>query len=140
MEQALYQAAVTTFENLGYMFPLEDGADPLPPAGETVNVKVGFHGSITGRMELEVEEGLLEVVASNMLGDEGPHLREFLYDAIGEVANVITGNALAEIAGKKEVFKLEPPAVDAGSSAGGASAAANIALDEGCARVSIYLN
>ena len=140
MEQALYQAAVTTFENLGYMFPLEGDRAPEPPVGDTVTVGVGFHGSITGRVTLEVEEALLEVVASNMLGDEGPHLNEFLYDAIGEVANVITGNAQSEIAGKREVFKLEPPAVKADAELDAESAAANIALDEGRARVAIYLN
>jgi len=122
------------------MFPTDDPEPPQPPSGDTVVIGVGFHGSITGRVVLEVEEELLEIVASNMLGDEGPHLREFLHDAIGEVANVITGNALAEIAGKKEIFKLEPPAVDPNARNGQPDAKANIALDEGHASVSIYLN
>ena len=111
----------------------------MPPAGTTVTVGVGFRGNISGRMTLEVEEPMLELVASNMLGDEGPHPTDFLYDAIGEIANVITGNALAEIAGKREVFRLDPPAVCRGSDKP-AAGAANVTLEEGRARVSIYLD
>lgn len=84
---------------------------------------------------------MLPVIAANMLGEEEPVAEELMADALGEIANVICGNALPAIAGKKEVFRLQPPAPLAGGAEITAPAAkAALALDEGFAEVFLYLD
>jgi CheY-specific phosphatase CheX len=141
MEQALYQAAILTFEELGFMFPLENADQTAIDAAGSVRVEVGFAGTISGRIVLEVEDEILPVIASNMLGLEEPLERELQYDVLGELANVICGNALPAIAGRQEIFKLQPPALLGGAkTADRPSAEAHLELDEGRACVTLYLN
>lgn len=141
MEQALYQAAILTFEELGFMFPVENGDEVEFDSSKSVNVSVGFNGTITGRLVLQVDNGVLPVLASNMLGVEEPLEDELMRDVLGEFANVICGNALPTIAGKQEIFKLEPPQiVNHVNFKEKASAEARLELDEGRANVWLYVN
>jgi hypothetical protein len=178
LEAALYAAAMLTFEQLGFMFaiseqevrawdgdaPARDTADapdvPEPPdATDSVEAVAGvpFWGPVSGRLEVVAAGGLLPALAANMLGEDAPPSRETQRDALGEVANVICGNALPAIAGAAAVFRLGPPQVidgapraDAGR--GGASkgagwgaeaealeAAVHLTLDAGRASVRLFL-
>jgi CheY-specific phosphatase CheX len=141
MEQALYQAAILTFEELGFMFPLEDAERTAIAETESVRMAVGFDGAFSGRLVLQVEDDVLPVIASNMLGDDAPLGRELLEDVLGELTNVICGNALPAIAGRQEIFRLEPPVIiDGGNITEKPAAAAHFELDEGRASVMLYLN
>jgi CheY-specific phosphatase CheX len=141
MEQALYQAAILTFEELLFAFPVAGTNEVGIDDANSVEVAVGFHGPFSGELVLRIENDALSAVASNMLGDEEPLREEMLRDVLGEIANVICGNALPAIAGKQEIFRLNAPdfrAVPVRVSE--ASAIAHIGLDEGKADISIYLN
>lgn len=141
MEQALYQAAILTFEELGFMFPVENGDDVEFESGKSVNVSVGFNGTISGRLVLQVDNRVLPVLASNMLGVEEPLEEELMTDVLGEFANVICGNVLPTIAGKQEIFKLQPPQfINQINFAERPSAEARLELDEGRANVWLYVN
>lgn len=141
MEQALYQAAILTFEELGFMFPVENGDETDIEASNSFNVSVGFDGTIAGRLVLQVDNGVLPVLASNMLGIEEPLGEELMCDVLGEFANVICGNALPTIAGKQEIFKLQPPQIiNHVKFAEKPSAEARLELDEGRANVWLYVN
>ncbi|MCD9184932.1 MAG: chemotaxis protein CheX [Pyrinomonadaceae bacterium] len=141
MEQALYRAAILTFEELGFMFPVEnnDGAELENSA--SVNVSVDFDGTISGRLVLQVENSVLPVLAANMLGvDESPE-EDLMSDVLGEFANVICGNALPSIAGKQKIFRLQPPQIVVRfDSDENPSAEARLQLDEGRANVRLYVN
>lgn len=141
MEQALYQAAILTFEELGFMFPVENGDEVEFDTAKSVNVSVGFNGTINGRLVLQVENRVLPVLASNMLGVEEPLEEDLMKDVLGEFANVICGNALPTIAGKQEIFKLEPPQIiNQINFKERPSAEARLDLDEGHANVWLYVN
>ena len=123
------------------MFPVEDGDETELSADRSVAVGVNFNGTVSGRIVLQVEDCVLPVIAANMLGEEEPVAEELMYDVLGELANVICGNALPTIAGKTEVFKLEPPQLLEGAPAAAEPAAeAHLALEEGFASVTLYLN
>jgi CheY-specific phosphatase CheX len=139
MEQALYQASISTFEDLGLMFPMECPDDSPLTNGESSRVGVRFRGSFVGEIVLEVEDRLLPTIASNMLGEEGPVELEMMRDALGEMANVICGNALPAIAGKTEVFRLDSPAAT-DRSLGQSKAKASLLFEEGKANVYIYVD
>ena len=142
MEQALYQAAVLTFEELGFIFPVERLAEDKLENDETTCVCVNFNGTISGRIILHVENTILPTIASNMLGtEEPPEDKEILLDVLGELANVICGNTLPSIAGNQEVFRLEPPKmIDKKDVTGIPTAITHLDVEESRADVSLYLN
>jgi CheY-specific phosphatase CheX len=108
-------------------------------------VEISFKGIFSGRLVLVVSGPILAVVAGNMLGeDESAMPRESQLDALGELANVICGNVLPEIAGDRETFCLTPPVLLAKipgplRAEGGTVGAVQVGLDEGRADVRIYL-
>ena len=139
-EQALYHAATLTFEELGFLFAAPELGDEQKdlPTEETTSVK--FRGSnVAGNIVLKTNADLLSVIAANMLGDDEPPAKEMQRDALGEIANVICGNALPEIFGKHEVFKLDAPQHASSPINERPAAAVRVNLDEGCADVLLYL-
>jgi CheY-specific phosphatase CheX len=141
MEQALYQAVISTFEELAFVFPSEE-ADlrPIVP-GESSTVAVAFHGEFDGELVLTIENTALSVIAENMLGEDHAVNAEMIQDVLGELANVICGNVLPAIAGTQHVFKLSAPAHhDGRDNDRNPSATAHLGMDEGRADVSIYIN
>lgn len=107
---SLFQAATSTFESLALLFAepgSADGAEFIPLAAA---VSVTYHGAGTGRVVVGVTAGVLPALAENMLGSAGvPDLR-LQCDALGELANVLTGNVLPMINGAAAVFRLDAPA------------------------------
>ena len=141
MEQALYQAAILTFEELLFAFPVAGTYETAIDEANSVEVAVGFQGPFSGELVMRIENDALAVVASNMLGEEEPLHEEMLHDVLGEIANVICGNALPAIAGKQEIFRLNAPEFhNITDRVTEPSAIAHLGLDEGRADISIYLN
>lgn len=140
MEQALYQAAILTFEELGFVFPFADEEKGMINEEDSVRVGVVFNGPFSGELVLQMENEALSTVAANMMGTEEPLENELVHDVLGELANVICGNALPAIAGKQEIFRLKAPEIRAGVEHRSAAAAAAVGMDEGRAAVSLYIN
>jgi hypothetical protein len=86
---------------------------------------------------LTVDEAMMPALAANMLGvDEPPPPPADQRDALGELANVLCGNLLPEIAGTEHVFLLAAPAP--GDERGTPTAAVTVPLDLGTARASLF--
>ena len=145
LETRLFRATARTFEDLGFMLPSSDLNDAQKRARPDAAVEIAFKGIFSGRLVLTVSGPILAVVAGNMLGeDESEMPREAQLDALGELANVICGNVLPEIAGDRETFALTPPVLLAeipGSPAAwaGTVGEVRVGLDEGRAEVRLYL-
>lgn len=140
MEQALYQATILTFEELGFMFPAPD-TDPweLDPASSAAT-SVSFQGEFDGRLVLQVESSMLPTIAENMLGEEIPLEEEMQHDVLCEITNVICGNVLPMIAGKQAVFRLNAPQfMHEIESHEEPSAVARLNLEEGRAEVLLFV-
>lgn len=140
MEQALYQATILTFEELGFMFPTPDTDTwELEPEKSTAT-SVSFHGEFDGRLMLQIERGMLPTIAENMLGEEIPLEEEMQHDVLCEITNVICGNVLPLIAGKQAVFKLNAPQfVHEMEIREEPSAVARFNLEEGRAEVLLFI-
>ena len=127
------------------MLPSSDLNDAQKRARPDAAVEITFKGIFSGRLVLTVSGPILAVVAGNMIGeDESGMPREAQLDALGELANVICGNVLPEIAGDRETFALTPPVLLAeipGSPAAwaGTVGEVRVGLDEGRAEVRLYL-
>lgn len=141
MEQALYQASIVTFEELGFMFPSACADEANIDDAKSVNVAIDFSGEFGGKFLLRIEREVLPVIAANMLGEEPPFEAVMLNDVLGEIANVICGNMLPAIGGKAAVFHLSAPhIINNFDHAEKPSAIARLDLEDGRADVSLYLN
>lgn len=146
MQNALLQAAVLTFEELGFFFHAPELEDKQKNKQTDVATKVDFRGAAEGTIVLRICPELREVIAANMLGDDEPLSADLQRDALGEFANVICGNALPAIFGKHEVFRLAAPQyfttddLTADNFTTAPKASVRVNMEEGCADVLLFLN
>ena len=111
MDQSLSQTTAATFEELALLFPEAEPSPEQAAATLDVTVSVDFRGPFTGRLVLCASSSVLPAIASNMLGEAGSRQPALQRDALGELANVICGNVLPNIAGAEAVFHLSAPRV-----------------------------
>lgn len=139
-ETALFQAAALTFEELGFLFHNEDLAPEQQIAEVDGTVRVDFQGPFKGHLVLRVCGDLLPMIAANMLGEVEPPSSEMQLDVLGELGNVVCGNALPLIAGRTSVFHLSAPSIVYDKVAGeDATAQAKIGLEQGRADVLLFI-
>ncbi len=140
---SLFQAATATFESLALLFPEQgsvEGAEFLPLAA---TVSVAYRGAGTGRVVVGVTAGILPALAENMLGAAAAPDVQVQRDALGELANVVTGNVLPLINGASAVYRLDAPG-DAGVMPFGARAGevrqafTRLQMDEGEALLALF--
>ena len=104
----LAEIGLKTFEDLCFMLPGFDTED-VPETNRMHSASVvSFEGPASGKLIIRVCPNLLVAIAANMLGEENPS-EHHQYDALGEIANVVCGNALPRITGSKDVFHLHSP-------------------------------
>lgn len=140
MQKALYQAAALTFEELGFLFPNEDLAPGQQTAAVDGVVSVEFQGPFNGSLILQMCGDTLPTITANMLGEDETPAIAFQHDVLGELGNVVCGNALPLIAGREAVFRLSPPCVlSAPPVLENAAAQTQIGLEEGRADVFLFV-
>ncbi|MCU0626163.1 MAG: chemotaxis protein CheX [Gemmatimonadaceae bacterium] len=140
---SLSRAATSTFESLAFLVPEElpaIGAELVPLAA---SASVTWRGPVTGRVVIGVSRGVLRAVAENMLGAHAADDATTQRDALGEVANVVTGNVLPLVAGADAVFRLDAPALADGASFAAHAgetrhALLHLRMDEGDAILAFY--
>jgi chemotaxis protein CheY-P-specific phosphatase CheC len=111
LEMELYKAATLTFEELGFLLPTPEIDEQQLNARVEAAVCVDFEGPFSGKLLLRVCGGLLPIIATNMLGEENVPSKSLQFDALGEIANVICGNMLPEIAGSDHIFHVSAPEI-----------------------------
>jgi hypothetical protein len=108
-EKILYRKAALIFEELGFLMPRSDHAEFSQ--SDRVSAAVFFRGPFSGCLIVSVVPKMLAHLAANMLGDDAQASALMERDSLGEVANVICGNALPAIFGFEPVFHLDAPAI-----------------------------
>ncbi|HXY29426.1 MAG TPA: chemotaxis protein CheX [Gemmatimonadaceae bacterium] len=138
----LRTAATRAFEELGLLCVRQEGPPPRVSGALRAGAEVSFTGSLEGHLILRVSRGVLDAITANMLGREGPHSASLRSDALGELANVICGSALAGCVGPSARLSLGPPArIGAGRSTEERRplyARASLDLEAGRADVRLY--
>lgn len=146
LQQALFRAAALTFEELGFTLLENTINERRQSAEEQAAVIVEFRGPLNGRLVLRLYGNLLPNLAANMVGKEQPPMPRLQNDALGEIANVICGNMLPEIAGFKAVFQLGAPKIVSRVEAGSVmahhppAAAVCLGIEDGRADVFLFLD
>jgi len=107
---ALRVAATLAFEELGLLCVGAAVDTPSEPEALPAAVSVAFDGARAGCLTLRVSDDVFRALAENMLGLEGDEAEPWRWDALGEMANVICGNALPYVLGPDVSLRLAPPA------------------------------
>ena len=90
--------------------PVEDSATPLE-----FTAMVGLAGQLRGVLSLRCSSKSAAIMASKMLGVEVGHGDEQMWDAVGEIANMIAGNFKNKLTGMGDGCMLSVPTVITGS-------------------------
>ncbi|MFQ6099049.1 MAG: chemotaxis protein CheX [Armatimonadota bacterium] len=112
LDQTLSRVAERAFEGLAFMFSMsEDEADAA--GSPSAAARVAFAGPLRGELVVSVSESMLPDLAANMLGldDAVSPTSEEQQDALKELANVVCGHLLPEIAGAEAVFDVRAPGI-----------------------------
>jgi|SRR5579863_5738223 len=72
---------------------------------------VTFKGQIEGRIVLDMEPGAAAKVASYLAGAEVDPSESIVTEAICELANMVTGNAVTQLNDRGFQFKVFPPSI-----------------------------
>jgi hypothetical protein len=152
LHAALSSATTTTFEELGLLLSssmLDVGQRAVPLAG---GVRLDFAGPCAGAVVVRVTEDVLAAAAANMLAADEAPAEPLQRDALGELANVLCGTLLPTLAGRRAMFRLQPPRwmgaealEDAARREGGAAAlgapvaATRLGVESGRVEVALYL-
>jgi len=109
LDEILQGVAEETFESLAFLLPMPQPDEPIHCP--TTTVAVGFHGPFNGKLIVTLPEEVLAELTGNMLGldDDANIPVETQQDAVKELANVVCGNVLPEIAGATVVFTVAAP-------------------------------
>ncbi|MCK8828583.1 chemotaxis protein CheX [Natroniella acetigena] len=82
--------------------------------GQDVNISIGVTGNLSGFIYLSMEEDTALNVASKMCGMEVDQLDDFVNSALGELANIITGNSATKLSNMGYQCDITPPSVVVG--------------------------
>jgi CheY-specific phosphatase CheX len=142
-DPSLRRATASTFEELAFLCLEPECTEEQAAAPLDAAVAVTFHGPVHGRLTVRASSSLLPAIAANMLGEEAGRQVPLQRDALGEVANVVCGNALPLIAGVDAVFRLDAPqwvADDPVARAGDVPASiVTFGVEEGRVEVALYV-
>ncbi len=106
-EKILYRKAALIFEELGFLMPRSDNGE-ISNSSST-SAMVAFRGPFSGCLLVSLSLRMLPQLAANMLGEETASNASLEQDSLGEIANVICGNALPAIYGFDSIFHLDAP-------------------------------
>jgi CheY-specific phosphatase CheX len=106
---ALYQTTASTFEDMGFILPTHEIDENQQQAKRTISVCIDFHGTQEGMFIIHTFGKWLPFLAANMMGEENSPSEKLQKDAIGEIANIICGNILQELAQPDDDFRLDSP-------------------------------
>jgi chemotaxis protein CheX len=82
----------------------------------TLTAVIGLAGALSGAFTLVVNEATAKRISSTMLGIDTPELDGDVYDAVGEITNILAGAWKSRIAGLHAGCLLTVPTVVTGTS------------------------
>ncbi len=75
---------------------------------------IGLTGDANGTISVTFEEGCILEIVSNMLGETMTSINMEIADAVGELTNMISGQARRELSERGKVFNAAIPSVVSG--------------------------
>ncbi|MFP4460927.1 MAG: chemotaxis protein CheX [Thermotogota bacterium] len=82
----------------------------------TTNVSIGITGDLKGTIMFSFPEGIVLKIVEEMSGMKFEKVDKFVASAIGELANIISGNAMNGFSGNNYECDIVPPQISLGES------------------------
>lgn len=81
-----------------------------------VSIIIGIYGFLVGQIVYSLDHALAERLVDRLMGDRSPEEKKIMFiDTLGELANMITGNAIALLNQSKDLsLKITTPAIATG--------------------------
>jgi chemotaxis protein CheX len=88
-----------------------------PSPSYDVSIIIGLYGVLSGQVMISMSKEVAARLGEKILKDKSPeNLKELFIDTLGELANMITGNAVTMLnRDGKDTFKLTTPAIVTGT-------------------------
>ena len=87
---------------------------PMP--GLPVCIILGITGHVRGQVVYSLDKSFAQDITHAMLPNKLPNeLKKYINSAVGEIGNMITGQASIEMAGQDKIINLTPPLVFSGN-------------------------
>ena len=142
----LSRIAVKTFEELIFLCAFDEDEANTGQIDPAVAAGISFSGFFSGTLIMKLSAKILPQLTTNMLGvdEQEETTLDQQYDALKEALNVVCGNLLPEIAGRREVFNIDPPVIVAEDGVAKKSNSRNpickitLALEEGSCELSLF--
>ncbi len=75
---------------------------------------IGITGEVNGSVSVTFDEGSILQIVSNMFGEDMKELNSEIADAVGEISNMISGQARKDLEEEGKVFQAAIPSVITG--------------------------
>ena len=112
----IYAATSQVFKNM-FQVEVEKGdlkiEEDIIPTQE-VNANIGVSGDLNGTIIYSFPEEMTLKIVEEMAGMEMEEVDKFVASAVGELANIISGNAISNYAEKNYDCDIIPPQVNVG--------------------------
>ena len=109
------QLAIQEVFDLMLAYPLEVPAEPPAEEGLDITSMVGLAGQLQGILTLRCNARSAARMASRMLGIEVDSAGTEMWDAVGEICNMVAGNFKNKISGLGDGCMLSVPTVITGA-------------------------
>ena len=87
---------------------------PLP--GLPICIVLGITGFVRGQIVYAIDSSFAQDITHAMVPNKLPtELKKYVNSAVGEIGNMITGQASIALAGQDKIIQLTPPAVFTGA-------------------------
>lgn len=87
------------------------GEDGESDQSNRVHVAIGITGDLTGEVLYRFPEDTTLEIVKTMSGMEFSEIDEFVTSALGEIANIISGNAVTDLSEMEIVCDIMPPEI-----------------------------
>ncbi len=111
IKETIYQVTEDVLERLAFMFSFREEERGDMNYSDAMIASVTFGGDFEGRLFLAVSPDILPELAGNMLGIDEETTQDQQQDALKELINVICGNLLPRLSGKRIIFNVNAPQI-----------------------------
>jgi CheY-specific phosphatase CheX len=111
LEPILYKIASKTLEQLAFLFSSPEEVNCCPNYDKVLVASISFTGHFSGTVRMMIYSEVLDELTENMLGvDDAAELTlDQKHDALKETINIVCGNLLPLIGGKRSLFSIGSP-------------------------------
>lgn len=108
---SFYNATKDVFKNMLDIDISELDSSKKGKNGKKVNVSVEFVGDVEGKVDFRFPETTVLNIVKTLSGMEITNVDDFAMSAVGEISNIISGNAATNLSGQQLKCDIKAPQI-----------------------------